>query len=76
MLTLFFSDKNEVINYDDALNLDVEKYAIYFKKMLEMGVYLPPSQYECLFLSSVIDEDDIEKLIISNRMALENIKDE
>jgi glutamate-1-semialdehyde 2,1-aminomutase len=56
--------------------LDVEKYAIYFKKMLEMGVYLPPSQYECLFLSSVIDEDDIEKLIISNRMALENIKDE
>ena len=76
MLTLFFSDKNEVINYDDALNLNVEKYANYFKKMLEMGVYLPPSQYECLFLSSVIDEDDIEKLIISNRMALENIKDE
>ena len=76
MLTLFFSDKNEVINYDDALNLDVEKYAIYFKKMLEMGVYLPPSQYECLFLSSVIDQDDIEKLIISNRIALENIKDE
>ena len=76
MLTLFFSDKNEVINYHDALNLDIEKYAIYFKKMLEMGVYLPPSQYECLFLSSVIDEDDIEKLIISNRMALENIKDE
>ncbi len=76
MLTLFFSDKNEVINYDDALNLDVEKYAIYFKKMLEMGVYLPPSQYECLFLSSVIDKDDIEKLIISNRIALENIKDE
>ena len=76
MLTLFFSDKNEVINYDDALNLNIEKYANYFKKMLEMGVYLPPSQYECLFLSSVIDEDDIEKLIISNRMALENIKDE
>ena len=76
MLTLFFSEKNEVINYDDALNLNVEKYANYFKKMLEMGVYLPPSQYECLFLSSVIDEDDIEKLIISNRMALENIKDE
>ena len=76
MLTLFFSEKNEVINYADALNLNVEKYANYFKKMLEMGVYLPPSQYECLFLSSVIDEDDIEKLIISNRMALENIKDE
>ena len=76
MLTLFFSDKNEVTNYDDALNLNVEKYANYFKKMLEMGVYLPPSQYECLFLSSVIDKDDIEKLIISNRMALEYIKDE
>jgi glutamate-1-semialdehyde aminotransferase len=41
--------------------------------MLEMGVYLPPSQYECLFLSSKIDEDDINKIIDSNLKSLKKI---
>jgi len=51
-------------------------YAKYFKLMLDMGVYLPPSQYESLFLSSVMTENDIEKLISSNRKALEILKNE
>ena len=50
-----------------------DKYAKYFKLMLDMGVYLPPSQYECLFLSSVIDENDINHLINSNKKALEKL---
>ena len=48
-------------------------YAKYFKSMLELGVYLPPSQYECLFLSSKIDEDDIKKIIDSNLNSLKKI---
>ena len=73
MLTLFFSKRKKIENYEDALTLDVDKYAKYFKEMLNLGVYLPPSQYECLFLSSVLDNDDIEKLINSNKIALKNI---
>ena len=76
MMTLFFSDKNEINNYEDALELDTDRYAKYFKHMLDMGVYLPPSQYECLFLSSVLDEKDIDHLIKSNRKALEKLKNE
>ena len=41
-----------------------------------MGVYLPPSQYECLFLSSVLDKKDIDHLIKSNKKALEKLKNE
>ena len=74
MMTLFFTDKNEINNYDDALKLNTDKYAKYFKLMLDMGVYLPPSQYECLFLSSAIDENDISHLIESNKKALEELK--
>ena len=73
MMTLFFTDKDQINNYDDALKLDTDKYAKYFKLMLDMGVYLPPSQYECLFLSSVIDENDINHLINSNKKALEKL---
>ena len=76
MMTLFFSDKNEINNYEDALDLDTDRYAKYFKHMLDMGIYLPPSQYECLFLSSVLDEKDIDHLIKSNKKALEKLKNE
>ena len=74
MLTLFFTSKKQVCNYNDALECDTEKYAKYFKLMLDMGVYLPPSQYESLFLSSVMTDDDISKLIESNKIALEKLK--
>ena len=76
MMTLFFTNKNEINNYEDALQLDTNKYAKYFKLMLDMGIYLPPSQYECLFLSSVIDKNDIQNLIKSNKRALEELKNE
>ena len=74
MMTLFFSDKNQINNYNDALELNTKQYAKYFKSMLHMGVYLPPSQYECLFLSTAIDDDDIDHLIKSNKKALEELK--
>ena len=74
MMTLFFSNKNQINNYNDALELNTEQYAKYFKSMLNMGVYLPPSQYECLFLSTAIDDDDINHLIKSNKKALEELK--
>ena len=74
MLTLFFTSKKQVCNYNDALECDTKKYAKYFKFMLDMGVYLPPSQYESLFLSSVMTDGDISKLIESNKIALEKLK--
>ena len=75
MMTLFFTKKDEIINYKDALELDTDKYAKYFNLMLKEGIYLPPSQYECLFLSSVISENDIKKLILGNKKSLEKLKD-
>jgi glutamate-1-semialdehyde 2,1-aminomutase len=72
-MTLFFSKKNCIENFNDAKKCDTNLYAKYFKSMLELGVYLPPSQYECLFLSSKIDEDDIKKIIDSNLNSLKKI---
>lgn len=74
MLTLFFTSKKQVSNYNDALECDTKMYAKYFKLMLDMGIYLPPSQYESLFLSSVMTDNDISKLIKSNKIALEKLK--
>ena len=52
MMTLFFTEKNYVRNFKDANQCNTNLYAKYFNQMLKMGIYLPPSQYECLFLSN------------------------
>ena len=73
MMTLFFTESNSVSNFDDALNCDTDKYAKYFKNMLDLGIYLPPSQYECCFFSTALSEEDIDKIIKSNKIALKNL---
>ena len=74
MMTLFFTDSDKVENFDDALNCDTDKYARYFKNMLDMGIYLPPSQYECCFFSTALSDGDINKIIESNKIALKNLQ--
>ena len=73
MMTLFFTDKKVINNYEDAMACDTDKYAKYFKHMLDMGIYLPPSQFECCFFSSVLTRDDVKKIIKSNRVALQKL---
>ena len=74
MMTLFFTEKNYVRNFKDANQCNINLYAKYFNQMLKMGIYLPPSQYECLFLSNKIGDRDIKKIIESNYKALKKIK--
>jgi glutamate-1-semialdehyde 2,1-aminomutase len=62
MLTLFFTEK-EVKDFQSALTSDTEKFAIFWQKMLEEGIYLPPSQFEAWFVSLSHGEKEIEKTI-------------
>jgi glutamate-1-semialdehyde 2,1-aminomutase len=50
MCCLFFT-RNEVRNLDEAKASDTAAFAAFFHRMLEEGVYLPPSQFETWFLS-------------------------
>jgi glutamate-1-semialdehyde 2,1-aminomutase len=45
---------------------DTALFGKYFNAMLENGVYLAPSQFESLFLSTSIDEDIADKIIEAN----------
>ena len=73
MLTLFFTDKKEINNYEDAMSCNTEKFSDYFQLMLEEGIYLPPSPYECLFFSSALSKDDIDKFISANKKVLKKL---
>lgn len=70
MSTLFFTS-NEVKDYQTALTSDTKRFAVYFKEMLEEGIYLAPSQYEAGFISIAHSDADIEKTIQASRESLE-----
>ncbi len=69
MLTLFFSAQ-PVTNWSQAARCDTAAYANFFWRMLEQGVYLPCSQYEALFLSTLHGSDEIEFTIDAAKSAL------
>lgn len=52
MLTPFFTDR-PVTDFESAKTCDRDRHAAFFHRMLEAGVYLPPSQFEAAFTSAV-----------------------
>ena len=62
MLGLFFTDRS-VMNFDDAKTSDLEMFSAYYNGMLQKGVYLAPSQFEALFVSSAHDIEHIDATI-------------
>ena len=62
MLSPFFTD-GEVTSYSDVLKCDTKKFAAYFRKMLENGIYVAPSQFEAMFVSDAHSQDDLDKTI-------------
>ncbi|MBN6186555.1 glutamate-1-semialdehyde 2,1-aminomutase [Aneurinibacillus sp. BA2021] len=72
MVGVFFTDQ-PVINYETAKTCDLERFAKYFRFMLEEGVSLPPSQFEGMFVSMAHTDEDIERTIEANRNALKKL---
>ncbi len=73
MMTMFFTELNDVQSFEDAMKSDAAKYAEYFKLSLQSGIYLAPSQYEATFVSAAHTDADIEKAIAANLSALQHI---
>ena len=59
---VFFTD-SRVSNYAEAKTSDTEAYSRYFSFMLQHGVYLAPSQFEAMFLSSAMTEEELEGVL-------------
>jgi len=68
MFSGFFTDV-PVVDYATATTSDTQKFGVWFRKMLELGVYFAPSQYEAGFMSIVHSDEDIEKTIEAARIA-------
>ncbi|KGP75913.1 glutamate-1-semialdehyde aminotransferase [Desulfosporosinus sp. Tol-M] len=72
MFSAFFTDV-PVKDYTGACTSDVERFAKYYRGMLERGIYLAPSQYEAVFLSTAHTEADIDQALEQARMVLRTL---
>ncbi|MBI5057181.1 MAG: glutamate-1-semialdehyde 2,1-aminomutase [Nitrospirae bacterium] len=71
MFCTYFTD-TEVVDYATAKKADAQKFAQFFRKMLERGINLAPSQFEAGFMSLAHSTADINK---TARAAFESFKE-
>ena len=74
MFSIFFAE-NEIDNYKDVQQCDLDSFALYFGEMLNKGIYLPPSQFESNFISATHTDKLLDKTIEANYEALKVVKD-
>jgi glutamate-1-semialdehyde 2,1-aminomutase len=62
VMTPFFA-KGPVTDFESAMTADTDKYGLYYREMLNRGVYLAPSQFEGAFISAAHTEADLAKTL-------------
>jgi len=72
IMTAFFTQE-AVDDYATAKTSDTQRYAAFFRGMLEQGIYLAPSQFEAAFVSTAHTDEDISRTIEAARNALASI---
>ncbi len=72
MMTLFFTEE-PVTDFNSAVKSDTKLYAKYFTGMLNKGIYLPPAQFEAMFVSTEHSKKDLDKTIDCSLGALSDL---
>jgi glutamate-1-semialdehyde 2,1-aminomutase len=69
MFCLYFSAE-PVTDYASAKRSGTARFARFFWKMLELGIYLPPSQFEACFISLALEDEMLAETVKSIEIAL------
>jgi glutamate-1-semialdehyde 2,1-aminomutase len=69
MFTWFFTP-DPVTDWDSASKSGTAAFGRFFRKMLDAGIYLPPSQFEAAFLSAAHTEEDVQKTMAAAKVSL------
>jgi glutamate-1-semialdehyde 2,1-aminomutase len=69
MLGMFFSDQ-AVTDFASAKKSDLDRFAAYYRGMLEQGIFLAPSQFEAFFVSTAHTTADIDKTLAAAKAVM------
>lgn len=70
----FFFTNEAVTNYEKAKTSNLDYFTTYYQEMANQGVFLPPSQFEGMFLSTAHSNEDIEKTIEAIEIAFSKLR--
>ena len=70
----YFLNDNKVTNFEIASKSDLKLFAKMYKEMANNGVFLPPSQFEGMFLSTKHTKENIDATLNAFDMALKKVK--
>lgn len=70
----FFFTNEKVVDYETAKTSNLKYFSEYYREMIQQGVFLPPSQFEGLFLSTAHSDEDIEITIEAAKVAFSKLK--
>ena len=73
MMTLFFNELPEVVDWNSASKCDTQRFGKFFWELIDAGVYFPCSQFEALFVSAAHTEADIDSTISAARAAMKRL---
>ena len=73
MLQIFFTN-TPVIDSKTSKKADGKKFQKLFRTLLKKGVFIPPSQFEVVFLSDAHTENDLNKTLDAYHAALKSVK--
>lgn len=72
MFTVFFTE-GPVRNLSEAKKSDTALFAKYFHALLDQGVYPAPSQFEAMFISAAVGEQEVGYLLDAVRGAVKGM---
>ena len=72
MLGMFFTDQN-VANFDDAKTCDLDLFSKFYQGMRQHGIYIAPSQFEVLFLSTAHYDEHVDATINAAEQVFEEL---
>lgn len=72
MYSLFFTQE-QVVDFNSAKTCDTALFGKYFQGMLKRGVYLAPSQFESLFLSTALKQAHVDRILEANEASLKEV---
>ena len=73
MFSIFFT-RQPVTDFDSAKKSDLKLFGQYFNNMLDRGIYLAPSQFESLFISTAITDELANQYLKANFESLQDLK--
>jgi glutamate-1-semialdehyde 2,1-aminomutase len=56
------------------MSSDTRAFASYFQNMLKQGIYLAPSQFEAMFVSTALTDPIIDRILQASKKALQNVE--